>query len=211
MSYQLTGREKNMIIGAVTIVFCALFAVYLIVPQWAKYSNTKVELNKTLAGLAKLTESGKAANSMNLNIEKVKGELSELGRKLPTTANTSELLFYLNRAAEKAGVVLENFESSTPDAKTLAQNTETGISPIYSKVRVTGTYAQIRNFVSQAEGMTRLTYIRAVTVSEVTGMPNTLEGIVELAAFVAKSSSGDIKSDSDIPKAMQSRPSPFKY
>ncbi|MHB9094393.1 MAG: type 4a pilus biogenesis protein PilO [Eubacteriales bacterium] len=211
MTRALTGREKNMIIAALTIVFCALFTVYLIVPVWGGYMAVKGQLDKTTAGLAKSSQPGGAPGSANQDIEAVNSELNELHKQLPAGPNTAELLFYLTKAAQKTGVVLVAFETTTPQAKLLSRSIEGNNKKVYSTARVAGTYAQIRNFVVESEGLTRLTYNKSITVNEVSNGPGKLEGVIEIEAFTAQNDNNEFKDDSDVPKAVTGRPSPFRY
>lgn len=204
----LTAREQNLILSASTLVFCVLFVLYLIVPRWESYSLVKIDLDNATAGLNKLQE--KKAGAANQDMEKIGNEVKQMRKQIPSAADTAELVFYLHQAAGKTGVSLEGFEVMTPGKRNRNQDQEQNLKSLDAKVKITGTYTQIRNFVAQTEGLTRLTHNQAMAIVESRTAPGNMETTVEFKAFFED---GGNRQDyaSDIPRAGAGRPTPFRY
>jgi len=204
----LTSREKNFILAGFTLIFCTLFAVYLIIPAWDKYLGIKTDLTSETKKLSQLKEAGEKAEVLNEDIAKLNSELNSYRKQIPAAPDSAELLFYLNQAAGNTGAAISNFECAKP-AKTAVRE-QAGLTTIYAKVSVTGTYLQIRNFLSQTEKLTRLTHNKVITVNENKDLSK-LEAVIEFDTFVANYGSIDFKNDSDIPKTPTGRPTFFRY
>ncbi len=206
MRRSLTAREKNLIAVAVTVIFCSLFLAYLILPAWNQFT----EIRNRAAGKTGLVKQGEPGASGSQGIQDIKSELDGLRRQLPEKPDTAELLFYLNKAAEKTGVVLAGFscENSTGGKVTSADN---DLGSLYAKVQVIGTYAQIRAFVGQTEELPRITHNRVVTINETRDVPNKLEGLIEFSTFVASYGDSRYKNESDIPQAPTGKQTLFRY
>lgn len=203
----LTTREQNLIIAGAALVFCVLFIVYLIVPFWQSYSLVKKDLDNATSSLQKLQE--KKAGAAKQDMEKIGNEVKQMRKQIPSAADTAELVFYLNQAAGKTGVSLDGFEV-LPGNKNRNQEQEQDVKSLNARVKITGTYGQIRNFLAQTEGLTRLTHNLALTIAESRTIPGKLEGTIEFKAFYeANSSRQDYVSD--VPKSLTGRPTPFRF
>ena len=209
MKRVLTSREQNLIMAAAALVFCALFITYLIIPLWQTYGLVKIDLDNTTAGWNKL-QAQKKAGTANQDIEKIESEVKLMRKQIPSAADTAELVFYLNQAAGKTGVSLDGFEVMMPESKNSNQDQEQNVKSLDAKVKITGTYSQIRNFVAQTEGLARLTHNQAMTIVESRTSPGNLESTVEFKAFFE--GYGTRKDyASDVPRSGAGRPTPFRF
>ena len=205
----LTTREQNLIIAGAALVFCVLFIVYLIVPVWQSYSLVKNDLDNATASLQKLQE--KKVGAAKQDMEKIGNEVKQMRKQIPSAADTAELVFYLNQAAGKTGVFLDGFEVLPGNKKrNQDQEQEQDVKSLDARVKITGTYGQIRNFLAQTEGLTRLTHNQALTIAESRTTPGKLESTVEFKAFFEGNGT---RQDyvSDVPKSMTGRPTPFRF
>lgn len=209
MMRALTAREQNLIMAAVTLVFCTLFIVYLILPLWQNYDLLRVDLDNTTAGWNKL-QAQKKAGAANQDIQKIESEVKLMRKQIPATANTADMVYYLNQAAGKAGVSLDGLEVMLPQKRDKNQTQNQTENSLDAKVTVTGNYGQIRNFVAGTEGLTRLTHNRAVSVIESHISPGKLESTIEFKAFLA-SRGTEPQAVSDVPRAGAGGPTPFRF
>lgn len=205
----LTTREQNLIIAGAALVFCVVFIVYLIIPFWQSYSLVKNDLDNETASLQKLQK--KKAGAAKQDIEKIGNEVKQMRKQIPSAANTAELVFYLNQAAGKTGVSLDGFEVLPGNKnRNKDQDQEQDVKSLDARVKITGTYGQIRNFLAQTEGLTRLTHNLALTIAESRTIPGKLESTVEFKAFFESNST---RQDyvSDVPKSLTGRTTPFRF
>ncbi len=209
MKQALTGREKNLITLAATVIFCALFISYLVLPRLDDYKSAQVRLADAAANLKQLHKAAETINTSEEDLDKIKDQLQEYRKKLPVSAESAELLYYLNQAAEKSGAVLMKYEFTESDADT-KKEPENGLVIVGAKVSVSGTYAQVSKFVSETENLTRITHNRVITINEIKDQSR-LECIVEFTSYAAAYGAGNFKHDSDIPDAAAGKQTPFKY
>lgn len=207
MKHALTSREKNLIIIAATVLFCTVFTVYLILPLWEKYAIVKNDLDRVKLQVTQLKDVEKMLGSSKEDIEKIENDLSDLRKHIPLEAQSAELLFYLSKAAEGSGVSLDSFDFERP-----SNNAESNadVRPAFSKVKVTGTYNQIRSFIVKTEELTRITHNKVITINEIKDQ-NKLECLIQFDTFVANYGNKELKGKSDIPLVAVGRQTPFSY
>ena len=209
MKQVLTGREKNLITLAVTIIFCALFISYVLSPGIDKYKSAQAQFAGAAARLTQLQKAEKTINSSQVDLDRLNNELQEYRKQIPVSPESAELLYYLNQAAQKTGVTLVRYEF-TPGEGDTEQKPDNGLVMSAAKVGVLGTYVQVNNFVKQTEDLIRITHNRVVTINEIKEQSK-LECIIEFVSYVASYGAGDFRHNSDIPDAALGKQSPFRF
>jgi Tfp pilus assembly protein PilO len=205
MKNVMTPREKNMVFVGVALLVCILFTIYFIMPLWSTQQNSKIELTNISSKLLRLQNVQRTA-SFEKDIEKMKSELNQLRKQIPVNPESAELLYYLNQAAEKTGVILTDFGMSKASNKT--QQPE--LLPMNASVSVIGFYSQISQFIGKTEELSRMTHNKTVRINELTDQKK-LECIIEFETYVAGYGIREFKNESDIPKASTLKPIPFRF
>jgi len=209
MKQSMTGREKNLITLAITIIFCALFITYLILPGIDKYKSAQSRLTDASARLEQLQKAEETMNSSEEELDQIKDDLQEYRKQLPVSPESAELLYYLNQAAEKSGVSLTKYEFNESEADA-EKEPENGLVLVGGKIGVLGTYIQVNNFVNQTEDLTRITHNRVITINEIKEKA-ALECTIEFTSYVAAYGAMNFEHTGDIPNAAAGKPSPFKF
>lgn len=231
---KLTVREKNFIIAAATVLICTLAVIYLILPLRARYMHNQAALRETRDRFEQMRAEKSVRKASVNDLDKLTLQLADYQKQLPLETESSELLYYLNQAAEKSGVHLEKFEySGTKESLSEAQfykkvyttirskesniDLPKGTRSISFKVRVMGNYKQVKDFLIETEELKRIVYNKSITVNNSENL-NTLECLIEFATFVKQDdektsqpkSKPDTERKSDIPGTETGRESLFE-
>lgn len=209
MLKSLTSREKNTVILAVTVLFCVFAYIYIFTLFFGQYNKIKSDTSFALGRLKYLKSVKNGLGLTNVRMKEMKDKLVTYRKQIPESTESAELLFYLNQAAQKSGVVLNKFDLSVIE-KNSDKKTGTDKNTVKTTISVTGSFVQIRNFLVQTEELPRLTHNNNIAINEIAGTPR-LECIIELTAFRSDINNSDIKSVSRIPKGTTGKQSLFKY
>lgn len=219
---KLTVREKNLIFIAVAFLICSLILTYLILPLRSQYSEAKNKLYETTQRFAETRSAQNQAASSVKELKAMSVQLAVYRQQLPMKNESSELLFYLNQAAAKSGVALEQFQclgvkdSKEKGADTSGKSEKAGeqkndsILVIPYRVRVMGNYQQVHKFLTETEQLKRITHNQSITINDIKAL-KTLECLVEFDTFVKKQGGGELEPISDVPTVKTGRNTLFAY
>jgi len=101
-------------------------------------------------------------NTKNLYDKEIAPILTQLNDALPSTPDQTQILTQLQKMAQTTGVSLSTvtFIKTTTNGSSIG-----GVVALPMSFQVTGSYAQLQNFLAEAENLSRLTTVDSLTVS----------------------------------------------
>lgn len=157
-------------VGSLAILAGGYFV--LVSPKASKAAALREDVATQQQANARLRSQIAQLNRQKKDLPKLQAEMERFAAKIPNNPALPSLIRSLSEAAENTGVDLSSLALSAPvlvtpaDAATAAAPAAQAIqlAQIPVSVQATGSYAQISQFLSEVEGMTRAFTVSGLTV-----------------------------------------------
>lgn len=173
----LTIREKNLLLGALTLLIIVLSVVYIILPRWRSYQEISMQLESASQQLTML-QNVKHQIEQGESTEAIRAKLYKSAKTLPNSPETAELVFYLQKATIGRGVSLK--------ANIITDPTDVPNSPVKATVAhisINGSYDGINKYLIELEKFPRALWVDQVNIVKPAPPVTGLEAEIQLKSF----------------------------
>jgi Tfp pilus assembly protein PilO len=141
---------------AIIIFITILFAFFLVVPEYTKLQDMRVQVaQKTAEYRAQFDYFGDISRTY-YNLQDKKAELQKIDDALPSKPDFGQLIYFFQAKSKDNGLALKNFALSQAGSGA-------GVKPITFSLSLVGNYSSLKNFVSYLEKSARLFEIVSIS------------------------------------------------
>lgn len=192
MNIDIKDIKTQITLGLVvlSLAVAALFYFLSFKPSGERLSQRKVKLDSLEAGIRLLDAAVSESTKFNMELKNMGKKLRQAEKLLPDEKDIPSLLRQITQAGIKTGV---RFTAFKPGALTASPNAKLS-SVLTVDVSVTGSYAQLGDFMANLGGLSRI-----IVPAKLKVLPNNDKNKIIKADFVVKAfvfnKSGGVRSD----------------
>lgn len=163
---KLKPREKLIVAGLAVVVVFSTYMKMVHEPFSKKVESSKMRIKRAESQLAELKINTpfvdiqkQKIKSLNVECERLTGQISEIEKKLPSNRETSQLIGEFTRLAKEAKLV-------SIRQKTTAEG---GYSRVFIEVKLNASYPNAINYIGKVESISPFIRVEEVDINESSG------------------------------------------
>src|SRR5918996_4208771 len=146
----MQGRRAVVVAGAAAVILSLLLVVFLVLPKMGQVTETREELQDTLAEQDTLQGQLNALQQARDEAPENEAAIREVDGKVPPTADLPGLILFLRNAAAVSGVQVLSLTPSTPSTAEAG-----GFSSISVSATGDGSYFALVKYLHEIETLPR--------------------------------------------------------
>jgi Tfp pilus assembly protein PilO len=161
-------KSSNLLIFPLSLIISVLFFSYLAKPEWDKYSNNKLELEKETERLGNIKSNKSKLDQIAIDYDSLNFDQKKIIEEA-ITDNVSEEKFldYLVSVVSETNIEIKSINFTKEDFK--RNEIEPNILKNRIEIKVSGNFFQIKKAIYLLESLNRLVKIQNISVNPQTG------------------------------------------
>lgn len=141
---------------AIILFITILFAFFLVVPEYNKLQDVRVQVAQKTAEYSAQYEYFNDISRTYYDLQDKKDQLQKIDDALPPKPDFGQLIYFFQAKSKDNGLALKNFSLSQ-------SGSEAGVKGITFSLSLIGNYPSLKNFISYLERSARLFEINSVS------------------------------------------------